>query len=96
MNLEHLGVNVRCYRQLLGLSQHDLAARAGDHFSQSYLSRLERGLRPNDHHHVNQIAAALGVSADALLRRPRVVRQVSKLRPAVLLTGSTPVLEADS
>ena len=89
MDPQYLGGSVRCYRQLLELSQHQLAALAGNAFSQSYVSRLERGLRPSDDQHVDKLAAVLGVSSDDLLRRPRFVRQASRLRPVVLRAVST-------
>ena len=84
MGLQHLGVNVRYYRQLLGLTQHGLVARAANAFSQSSLSRLESDPSPTDDQHIDTLATALEVSRDDLLHRPRIVREPSRLRPVVL------------
>ena len=92
----HCDANLRYYRQHLGLSQLELATRAGSAFSQSYVSRLECGLRPSDSQHVQALAAALGVGRDALVRPPRIVRQVATLRPVILRVAPTPALESDS
>ena len=96
MDITHLGGNLRYYRQHLRLSQLALANRAGSAFCQSYVSRLECGLRPSDDQHVQTLAAALGVDRDALVRRPLVVRQVGRLRPVVLRASPTPARESDS
>ena len=63
-----LGVNVRHYRKLKGLTQEQLAAEAG--MERSYVSDLERGTR-------NPSVLALGRLADALDVEP------SKLLEAV-------------
>lgn len=93
MDLAYLGGNVRYIRLLRRLSQLELANRAGSAFSQSYVSRLECGLRPSDSQHVSALATALEVSPDALLRRPRVVRCASALKPVVLSTLTSPERE---
>jgi transcriptional regulator with XRE-family HTH domain len=51
-------------RRARGLSQAQLGHAAG--FNQQYISDLERGLRPFDAAHVERLAAALHVDADAL------------------------------
>lgn len=64
------GSLVRQLRLAQNLRQDELAARS--HFAQSYISRLERGLRrPSLPRHVHSLAAGLGVAdaeADALYR----------------------------
>jgi transcriptional regulator with XRE-family HTH domain len=76
MGFFHLGSNLRDFRKIRGLSQQGLALRAGPPFSQTYVSRLERGLCPADVAHVEVLAAVLGVSPRRLLQRPRRVRHV--------------------
>jgi predicted transcriptional regulator len=56
MGFFHLGSNLRDFRKIRGLSQQGLALRAGPPFSQTYVSRLERGLCCNGR-------AACGMSA---------------------------------
>ncbi len=56
-----LGKNVRRYRQEMGISQEELAFRAG--MKRSYLSDLERGTR-------NPTVRALGRLAEALSCSP--------------------------
>jgi transcriptional regulator with XRE-family HTH domain len=74
MGFVFLGQNLRDLRTARRQSQHALADQAGPPFSQSYISRLERGLVPSDVGHVDILAAALGVSPRRLLQRPRHVR----------------------
>lgn len=59
-----LGVNVRRYRKLKGMSQERLALDAG--MERSYVSDLERGMR-------NPSVRALGRLADALSIEPSVL-----------------------
>jgi transcriptional regulator with XRE-family HTH domain len=59
--VEKLGVNVRGRRVALGLSQEEVAFRAG--MKRSYLSDLERGVR-------NPTVRALGRLATALEAEP--------------------------
>ena len=70
----YLGTNVRRYRVDARLSQLALARLAGAGFSQSYISEIERGLKPSDPAHVERLATVLGVRSAALLRRVRVRR----------------------
>ena len=88
MHAPFLATNLRFYRELGRVSQHQLAVRAGPPFSQSVISRLERGLQPSDPSQIETLASALNVPHDALLRRPRRVRRLDALRPAVLWEGS--------
>lgn len=60
-----LGQNVRDCRKRLGLSQEELAFRAG--MKRSYLSDLERGARNPSVKALGRIAEALGVEASELL-----------------------------
>ena len=69
------------------LRQEELAARS--HFAQSYISRLERGLRrPSLPRHVYSLAAGLGVAgaeADALYRAAGFL-PISDARAAAIMT----------
>jgi transcriptional regulator with XRE-family HTH domain len=67
--MTYLGSNLRRLRRERDLTQAQLAERTG--FDQSYISRLERGLRPSHDSHINTLAAALGVTTQRLLRRSR-------------------------
>lgn len=51
-------------RRFKGISQNALGQLAG--FGQSYISALERGLKPADPSHTVRIAAVLDVPTDAL------------------------------
>ena len=88
MHAPFLAINLRFYRELLEFSQYQLAERAGPPFSQSVISRLERGLQPSDPSQIEALARALTVTQVALLRKPRRARRVDALRPAVLWEGS--------
>ena len=79
----HFGRNLRFYRTLKGITQHQLANTA-ELVDQTAVSRFECGLVPSDHAQVDQLARALGVSVDALLRKPRVVRHAEAARPVVV------------
>lgn len=61
----HLGKRVRHFRTIAGLSQEELAFRAG--MKRSYLSDLERGTRNPTVQALGRIAAALGVPPARLL-----------------------------
>jgi transcriptional regulator with XRE-family HTH domain len=77
MGFSNLAPNLRELRQARGFSQQALAFAAGPPFSQSYISRLERGLAPSDLAHIDVLASKLGVSARRLLQRPRHARPVT-------------------
>ena len=64
--LQHFGAQVRVERERLGLSQEDLADRAGLH--RTYLGGVERGERNLGLINVLRIAKALGIDPSALLR----------------------------
>jgi transcriptional regulator with XRE-family HTH domain len=61
-----LGKNARKIRNELGLSQEEVAFRAG--LKRSYLSDLERGTRNPTVRALGRIAAALGVPPSRLLQ----------------------------
>lgn len=62
------GKNVRALREQEGLSQEELAFRAG--MKRSYLSDLERGTRNPSVRALGRLADALGVVPSRLLERP--------------------------
>jgi len=61
-----LGEFIRSQRRLAKLSQRDLAKLAG--FSDAYLSQIERGLHRPSVRIVRDLAGALNIPADSLLR----------------------------
>jgi transcriptional regulator with XRE-family HTH domain len=61
------GAAVRSSRATLGISQEDLADRAGLH--RTYVSMIERGQRTASIAVVEKLAAALGTSMSALLEK---------------------------
>lgn len=65
VNQQRFGQNVRGRRQELGLSQEDLAHRAGMHFTA--ISKLERGEREPRLHTIVAVAAALDATPAQLL-----------------------------
>jgi transcriptional regulator with XRE-family HTH domain len=90
-----LSQNLRDLRTARRQSQHALALQLGAPFSQSYLSRLERGLMPSDAGHVARLAAALGVSPRRLLQQPRAVpfrprRHAAKVRDPRPVSAAPP------
>ena len=59
MRFSYLGPNLRYFRLRRHLTQEDLARRAaatlrGRGFSQTYISRLERGMKPASAEHVDR------------------------------------------
>ena len=60
-----LGVNVRRYRKLKGMSQERLALDAG--MERSYVSDLERGMRNPSVRALGRLAEALGIAPSDLL-----------------------------
>jgi transcriptional regulator with XRE-family HTH domain len=69
----YFGINLRCFRRNRGFSQSRLGRRTDPPLSQEAISRYERGLQPLERH-VQPLADALGVPREALLRRPRIIR----------------------
>ena len=67
-----LGVNVRRYRKLKGMSQERLALDAG--MERSYVSDLERGQRNPSVRALGRLAEALDVEPRALLERDKLAR----------------------
>jgi transcriptional regulator with XRE-family HTH domain len=65
-DLQRFGARVRAERERLGVSQEDLADRAGMH--RTYLGGVERGERNVGLLNVLRIARALGVAPSALLK----------------------------
>jgi transcriptional regulator with XRE-family HTH domain len=63
---ERFGFAVRVRREGLGLTQEDLAERAGIH--RTYLSDVERGTRNVCLVNIERLAAALGLPASELFR----------------------------
>jgi len=64
-DLERFGARVRAERERLGVSQEELADRAGLH--RTYLGGVERGERNIGLLNLLRIARALGVKAGSLL-----------------------------
>lgn len=70
MNLaEHFGLAVRKHRELLRLSQEELAERAG--LDRTYLSGVERGVRNPTLDVMQRIATALGSDLDVVFATAR-------------------------
>lgn len=65
-DLQRFGARVRAERERLGLSQEDLAGRAGLH--RTYLGGIERGERNIGLLNVLRLARALRIPAAALLK----------------------------
>jgi transcriptional regulator with XRE-family HTH domain len=66
---EILAVNLRRYRRAEGMSQEELAHRAG--IDRTYVSSLERSVYAAGIDVVDRIARVLGVEAADLLKRPQ-------------------------
>ena len=58
--LSAFGANICSLRQQLGLTQGEVAHRAGIHVT--YLSGIERGMRNPGLRNIHRIAVALGIS----------------------------------
>lgn len=65
--LEKIGIEVRKRRMVLGMSQLELAKKAG--FSRAYISDVENGYRNLGLDNLYQIAAALGVDGSFLVHK---------------------------
>jgi transcriptional regulator with XRE-family HTH domain len=81
--IDYFAINLSHLRTSKGLTQSELASRAGTPFTQSLISNYERGLHPSEDH-VRRIAAVLDVPAEAILRRPRVIRQHDALQAVMV------------
>lgn len=68
-----LGVNVRYYRKLKGMTQEQLAAEAG--MERSYVSDLERGTRNPSVLALGRLADALCIEASLLLASKKSEKQ---------------------
>lgn len=66
--LKHLGLSIKIERVRLGLSQEELAEKAGLH--RTYIGMVERAERNISVINLVQIAQALRVSIDKLLDAP--------------------------
>ena len=73
---EVLALNLRKYRQAKGLSQEELADRAG--IDRTYISAIERSVYGATIDVVGRLARGLGVEAADLLRRPSAARTSGK------------------
>jgi transcriptional regulator with XRE-family HTH domain len=71
-------VNLRPLRTSLHLSQPKLAELSG--LTQTYISALENGVRPRAVAHIEALADALGVTAEALLGDHRIVIEQGDVR----------------
>lgn len=72
MNLgEHFGAAVRRHRELLRLSQEELAERA--QMDRTYVSGVERGVRNPSLDVMQRIARALGSDLDVLFATAREI-----------------------
>ena len=70
---EVLALNLKALRQAKGMSQEELAHRAG--IDRTYISSLERSIYNASIDVVDRLAGALGMEAADLLRRPAVGRK---------------------
>jgi transcriptional regulator with XRE-family HTH domain len=73
---EVLARNLRRLRHARGLSQEELAHRAG--IDRTYVSSLERSVYAAGVDVVDKLARALGVEAADLLQQPRVTKKDEK------------------
>jgi len=64
---KQFGAAIRLYRDKLGISQEELAARAGLH--RTYISDVERGARNVSLESIHRLAEALEVSLSTLFSR---------------------------
>lgn len=72
MNLgEHFGAAVRRHRELLRLSQEELAERA--QMDRTYVSGVERGVRNPSLEVMQRIAVALGSDLDVIFATAREI-----------------------
>lgn len=79
-----VGAVLQQRRKKLGLSTHEVAARAG--FNQSFVVRIEQGLRPNpDPTKIAAIASVLGLDAAEVLTDADFPLLPDSLSPALYL-----------
>jgi transcriptional regulator with XRE-family HTH domain len=72
----YLGEALRRHRELIRLSQEDLADRAG--IDRTYVSGLERGRRNPTVKVLQRLADALGVDLDVIFATAREIAQRTK------------------
>lgn len=73
---KNFGAAVRRHRMLLGLSQEDLAERAGK--DRTYVSGIERGRRNPSLQVMQSLADALGVDLDVIFATARDIGRAQK------------------
>lgn len=76
---KHLGAAIKRHRELLRLSQEDLADRA--QMDRSYLGGIERGSRNPSVKNLQKIADALGSDLDVLFATAREVARGAAIEP---------------
>jgi transcriptional regulator with XRE-family HTH domain len=69
MDAEHFAARLKEFREAAGLSQHELARRAG--VSQPVLSQYESGKRKPSLAHAAALAGALGLAVNDFLKPRR-------------------------
>ncbi|WP_339798126.1 helix-turn-helix transcriptional regulator [uncultured Hyphomonas sp.] len=70
---EIFALNLKAHRKAKGLSQEELAHLAG--IDRTYVSLLERRIYSASIDVLQQLATALGIEPDELLKRPRKARK---------------------
>jgi transcriptional regulator with XRE-family HTH domain len=68
---EHFGAAIRRHRELLRISQEELAARA--HMDRTYVSGVERGVRNPSLEVMQRLARALGADLDVIFATAREI-----------------------
>ena len=68
-----VGLNLRHYREKLGLSQEEFAFECGLH--RTYVSGVERGVRNPTVVVVAKLAKALGVPPEKLIEAPAAIKK---------------------
>ncbi|MGU3308529.1 helix-turn-helix domain-containing protein [Pseudomonas sp. M5A4_2d] len=77
MNLaDYFGLAIRRHRELLRLSQEELASRAN--IDRTYISGVERGARNPTLHVMQKIATALGSDLDVLFATAREIARAKE------------------
>lgn len=77
MNLaDYFGLAIRRHRELLRLSQEELANRAN--IDRTYISGVERGARNPTLHVMQKIATALGSDLDVLFATAREIARAKE------------------